>query len=357
MPTRKRRILFVDDDPLALRGFERAAEAYEDDWEVYLARSGAEALHLLAQMPADVLITDMRMPEMDGSALLEAVSRRFPGVVRFVLSGNTEEGKMLETARLAHQFFAKPCDMAYLYQRVEAACRLRERLNSPQMVQLVTGIKKLPSLPTLYIRLMKALQSEDPTPKQIGEIIAQDVAMTAKILQLVNSAFFGLPGKITSPQRAVTILGVNTIKALVLGIQVFGEYQASAAPAFFSIDQLWRHSLQTGSIAKAIAASAGLEASLQDEAQLAGVLHDVGKLLQLKIPAFFQQVKVTGGAVVLSSEYEAFGVSHAELGAYLLSIWGLPGGVVGAVAYHHRPQSGATGSFAVLDAVHIANGL
>ncbi|NPV87838.1 MAG: HDOD domain-containing protein [Anaerolineae bacterium] len=181
--------------------------------------------------------------------------------------------------------------------------------------------------------------------------------MTAKILQLVNSAFFGLPGKITSPQRAVTILGVNTIKALVLGIQVFGEYQASAAPAFFSIDQLWRHSLQTGSIAKAIAASAGLEASLQDEAQLAGVLHDVGKLLQLKIPAFFQQVKVTGGAVVLSSEYEAFGVSHAELGAYLLSIWGLPGGVVGAVAYHHRPQSGATGSFAVLDAVHIANGL
>ncbi len=356
MNQHKRQILFVDDDPIITRGYKRAAEAYSDEWELYFANSGKEALELLARQSIDVLISDMRMPVMDGNALLEAVSQNHPGVVRFVLSGNVEDAKALQTAHLAHQLIAKPCDMTKLHEVVERSCRLRVLLSNPKLIQTVTGIKKIPSLPSLYMRLMKELQSEDPTPKIVGEIIAQDIAMTAKILQLVNSAFFGLPNEVVSPQRAVTILGLNTIKALVLSIHVFSEFQNFSSP-YFSIDALWRHSMIVGNLAKLISASAGLDQKTQGEAQLAGVLHDIGKLLQLNIPGFFKSIKVKNGMVELASEYKAFSTSHAEIGAYLLGLWGLPQAVVEAVAFHHFPSNLASTKFGIVTALHIANGL
>jgi len=356
MSKAKRHILFVDDDPMVIRGFKRSADEYSDIWEMYFATSGQDALHILSQFPIDVMITDMRMPVMSGSQLLETVSQRFPGVVRFVLSGNTEAARVLEVTRLAHQFIAKPIEMKLLREIVERSCQLRDLLSNPSLIHLVTGLKKVPSVPNLYTRLMKELQSEDPTPKVVGDIIAQDAAMTAKILQLVNSAFFGLPGHVSNPQRAVTILGINIIKALVLGIQVFSEFQGYEYPGF-SIDSLWHHSLVVGNLSKAIAASAGLEAKTQDEAQVAGILHDIGKLLQLHIPNFFRSIKIVGGRVLLDSDYNAFGTSHAELGAYLLGLWGLPVAIVEAVAFHHRPDRQASSKFSVVSALHVANGL
>jgi putative nucleotidyltransferase with HDIG domain len=206
------------------------------------------------------------------------------------------------------------------------------------------------------LKLVKELESSDPDPKIIGDIISQDISMTAKILQLVNSAFFGLPSEIVSAQRATTILGTNTIKALVLGSHVFSEYQ-SYNNSDFSIEELWHHSLVVGNLSKTIAGAAGLDRNAQGRAQLAGMLHDVGKLLQLDIPGFFKEVKYSNGLVVLDSEYKVIGSSHAELGAYLLGLWGLPHDVVEAVAYHHFPSKIITDSFSITSAVHIANGL
>ena len=352
----KRQVLFVDDDPMVIRGYKRSADEYSDDWDLFFATSGKAALEILAQEHVDVILTDMRMPQMDGNALLEKVSQEFPGVVRLVLSGNVEDASALHSAHLAHQLIAKPCDMNKLREIVERSCRLRDTLSNRNLVRLVTGIKKIPSLPSLYVRLMKELQSEEPTPKVVGDIIAQDVAMTAKILQLANSSFFGLPNEVTSPQRAVTILGINTIKALVLSIHVFAEYQNDKSPNF-SIDALWHHSMIVGNLAKAIAAKAGLERRAQGEAQVAGVLHDIGKLLQLNVPDYYRLVKIVNGKVQLDSEYRLLGTSHAELGAYLLALWGLPQSVVEAVAYHHYPGSLASTKIGIVSALHLANGL
>jgi putative nucleotidyltransferase with HDIG domain len=356
MNQRKRTILFVDDDPMILRGLQRSASEYADEWEPHFALSGKEALAQLASTPVDVLITDMRMPEMDGIALLERVAKEYPSMIRFVLSGNSEFSRMLQSSRLAHQFLAKPCDFEKLHAILEMTCRMRDLLKNPQMIRLTTGMVQLPSIPHLYLQLLEELKSEEPRSKQIGDIIAQDVSMTAKILQLVNSAFFSLPGKVASPQRAVTILGTNTIKALVLGIQVFGEFEAESN-RYFSLDNLWRHSILVGQLTQKIAQEAGLATSVLGDCQVAGLLHDIGKLLELRIPNFFQRCKFEFGFVTIDSELKLIGTTHAQLGAYLLGIWGLPEHLVDAVAYHHEPSVLSYEGFNLTTALHIANGL
>jgi HD-like signal output (HDOD) protein/ActR/RegA family two-component response regulator len=349
-------VLFVDDDPFILRGYERSTEDYEGEWSVYFATSGKEALDVLKGTQIDVLVTDMRMPGMDGRELLEIVSRQYPGVVRFVLSGNTENLMGLQFTNLAHQFLAKPCDLEVLKRAIDQSFNLRELLADPKLIQLINGIRKLPSPPLLYNKLMREVQSENSTSKMIGNIISQDMALTAKILQIANSAFVGMSGKITDPQRAVTVLGINSVKALVLSIHVFSEAEAVSIPAF-SVDRLWQHSIQVGSLARAIALEAGKSQQLQNDAQISGLMHDIGKLLQLRLPSFVQFMKSLTRELSLTEEYEILGTSHTEMGAYLLGIWGLPFEIVEATALHHHPGRQFGRELNLVALIHIANGL
>ncbi len=221
-------ILFVDDDPLVLQGLKRSLEEYSDEWITEFSSTPKNALEKLSEQQFDAIVTDMHMPVMDGIQLLDLVSKTTPGVMRFVLSGNVTDTQVMRSTGLVHQMIPKPSDMDNIFNIVERACRLRDMLTNPQLLRLVTGIKNLPSVPLLYNRLLRELESPNVSTQSVGNIIAQDTAMTAKILQLVNSAFFGLSDNISSPQRAVTILGLNTVKALVLGIHVFSEYQGKS---------------------------------------------------------------------------------------------------------------------------------
>jgi HD-like signal output (HDOD) protein/CheY-like chemotaxis protein len=357
MTQRKHFILFVDDDPFILRGFQRSMDEYCDVWEADFALSGKEALEKVSGRPYDAIVTDMHMPVMDGIQLLDAVSRMTPGVIRFVLSGNTSDVQILKSTHLVHQMIPKPCEMERIHETVERACRLRDMLSAPQLLRLITGIKTLPSVPRLYNQLLKQLQSEHASSLEVGKIIAQDAAMTAKILQLVNSAFFGISENISSPQKAVTILGLNTIKSLVMGIQVFSEYQGSSNISA-SVDVVWKHSLQVSSLAFSIARSLGLSSQEREDARVSGVLHDVGMLLGFQIPGFFQSVRFhKNGHAFIESEYQSLGTSHAEMGGYLLGIWGLPNTIVEAVTFHHRPGIQAAAKPGLVTALHAANGL
>jgi putative nucleotidyltransferase with HDIG domain len=337
MIIKKRQILFVDDDAYILKGYQRSLESYVDNWDVYFCTSAIEAINLMNKQPIDALITDLRMPGMDGITLLEQVIMSRPSVIRLILSGNVEEPDSFRAASLAHQLVAKPCDIQKIHSIVEETCRLRDTLSDPKLVKLVTGIKSLPSVPTLYVRLLKEFESEQPTLTKVGEIISMDVAMTAKILQLVNSAFFSIPYNVINLNQALSILGLNTIKALVLSVGVFSEYQTRSYNAF-SIEELWQHSIFVGNLSRAIAASAGLSRMEQDEAQMAGILHDVGKLIQSDVPGFFRLLTMNTKIPRLQMEYHYLGTSHAEIGAYMLSLWGLPSGVIKAVAFHHNPS-------------------
>jgi putative nucleotidyltransferase with HDIG domain len=357
MVKRNHFVLFVDDDPMILKGLKRSLEEYDDVWSADFAVSGRDALAKLAEQPFDAIVTDMHMPGMDGIQLLDAVSKDMPAVMRFVLSGNMREDQELRSAHLVHQMIPKPCDMERIYGIVERACQLRDNLSDPQLLRIITGIKTLPSVPLIYNQLLKELQSENTSAQTVGNIIAQDAAMTAKILQLVNSSFFGLADNVNTPQRAVTILGLNTVKALVLGIQVFSEYQGRVNLPV-SIDVLWKHSLLVSSLASSIARTLKLTTQEQENARVAGILHDIGKLLLFKIPDFFLKVRVNRyGVISKEAEYKVLGTSHAEMGAYLLGIWGLPNAIVEAVAFHHQPGMQIHEKAGLVTVLYAANGL
>jgi putative nucleotidyltransferase with HDIG domain len=350
-------VLFVDDDPLVLQGLKRSLGEYGDEWSTDFTTSTREALEKLSKQSFDAIVTDMHMPEMDGIQLLDLVSKTTPGVMRFVLSGNVTDTQVMRSTGLVHQMIPKPTDMEHIFNVVERTCRLRDKLTDPKLLRLITSIKNLPSVPLLYNRLIKELQSDNASALAIGNIIAQDAAMTAKILQLVNSAFFGLADNISSPQRAVSILGLNTVKALVLGIHVFSEYQGRTNLPI-SIDAMWQHSMLVSNLAFKISRSLQLDSQIQENARVSGILHDIGKLVLLKIPDFFQHAQVNKyGMITLESEYKVLNTSHAEIGAYLLGMWGLPNSIVDAIAYHHRPDRQISNKIDLLTTLHIANGL
>jgi putative nucleotidyltransferase with HDIG domain len=357
MENRTHSVLFVDDDVLVLQGLKRSLEEFSDVWEVDFSSSPNDALQKLTGHAFDAIVTDMHMPLMDGNQLLDLVSKTSPGVMRFILSGHITDTQIMRSTNLAHQVIAKPCDSEHLFNIVERACHLRDQLTDPRLRQLITEIKHLPSVPVLYNRLIKELDSPNASTQSVGNIIARDTAMTAKILQLVNSAFFGLSDTVSSPQRAVTILGLNTVKALVLGIHVFSEYQERGdSPT--SINAIWRHSLLVSSLANSIALDLRMPSQDQENARVSGILHDIGKLALISIPGFYSQIPVNQqGSNSFEAEYRILKTSHAEIGGYLLGMWGLPNPIVDAITLHHQPYTRVTEKPDLLTVLYIANGL
>ncbi|MCI0538658.1 MAG: response regulator [Verrucomicrobiales bacterium] len=354
----KTRILFVDDDLMALRGVERLLRSMRNEWEMEFVDSGPKALERMAAAPFDAIVTDMRMPGMNGAQLLNEVMKRHPKTVRLVLSGYADSELILKCIGSTHQYLAKPCDADALRTTILRATSLEHSLENETLRQLVARCVSLPSVPALYSALVEALQDPDTHLEKIGDIVARDAAMMAKILKLVNSAFFGLRRQISNPQEAVAYLGVDTIKSLALAAHAFSQYESSQQGPL-SIAALWSHSLEVANAAKAVANSEGAERKLVDEAYVAGLLHDVGKLvLATNLAEQYAQVlnlarneKVT----LTTAERQVFGADHADMGGYLLGLWGLPVPVVEAIAYHHQPDRALTTSFTPLTATHVGN--
>ena len=354
-------LLFVDDEPNILQGLQRMLREYRNEWTMNFAPNGLEALQILSKSNGqDVVVSDMRMPGMDGVQLLTEVKRRYPQAVRIVLSGHSEREAILKSVQVAHQFLSKPCDATILKSTIGRTLALRKLLSETTLMRIVSQVDTLPSLPMLYLQLTEELQSPNATVKSIGKIIAKDPGMTAKVLQMVNSSFFGIPRHIENPEQAVSLLGIDTIRALVLTVEVFSKFDQSKIPGL-SLESLWEHCLEVGFIAKVLAKSQNLDSHARDYAFMAGLLHDIGKLL---LAQYFKSdynkltiVQPESPAPLHTAEYNAFGISHAEIGAYLLGLWGLPDTLVEAVAYHHAPAKCQSQQFEPVVAVHLADGL
>ncbi len=233
-------------------------------------------------------------------------------------------------------------------------------LAKESLCRLVDEIKTLPSLPALYRELTEVLRSPDASIESTARIISKDMGMTTKILQLVNSPFFGLRTFITSPAKAVAFLGLDQIKPLVLSMQVFSQFRESQHP-FFSLEVLWRHGLVTGTSARAIAKEEQASQDLIDAVFTAGLLHDIGILiLSTNLPDRYTDalaLMLDRGIAEWEAECEVFGASHEEVGGYLLGTWGLSNDIVEAVAFHHEPMRSVSQPFSPLAAVHVANAL
>jgi HD-like signal output (HDOD) protein len=356
----KKRILFVDDEPKVLEGLGRMLRVMRDEWEMHFATGGPEALEIMATEPFDLVITDMRMPVMNGLEFLKEVRAKYPKVIRVMLSGHADQVLIMRSVGVTHQYLSKPCDAEVLRSTVTRAIELRELLANEKIKLLIGQMSSLPSLPSLYVEIVQELQSADASIRHVGEIIAKDPGMTAKILQLVNSAFFGIRRRVSNPTDAAAYLGLETIQSLVLSVKVFSKFESYCTPGC-SIDEISSHSLATAVLAKRIAEGEHAGKAMADEAFTAGLLHDLGKLvLCTNLPKQYGEVvarSISAGAGYCDVEREILGSTHAEVGAYLMGLWGLPDPIIEAIALHHRPSDCTQKNFCALSAVHAANAL
>ena len=356
----KKRILFVDDEPNILKGLRRLFRNMRHEWDMVFVDSGAKALEKMGQSTFDVIVSDMRMPEMNGLQLLSKVEQLYPMVVRIVLSGYSDQELMLQSTRAVHQYLSKPCEPETLINAVARSCALREILTKDVLKATISRIHALPSLPALYNEIMTELRSSNGSINQVGKIIEKDLSMSAKVLQLVNSSFFGLSRRVSNPSHAVVLLGLETIRSLVLTIGLFSKFDEKAL-AGLDIQSIFDHSLRVGAIARAIAEHEKLDQALTDTTFLAGLLHDFGKLVfAANFPTAYrevlQQFRETNAPPLVDLETKIVGASHAEAGAYLLGLWGLNHGVIECVAFHHCPgQCPASEILYPLIIVHAAN--
>lgn len=354
----KKSVLIVDDEPKVLQTLRHLLSSMDDDWQFEFVESGYQALQLMSIRHFHIIVSDLVMPDMDGEKLLTTVMHRYPRTTRIVLCWNADRPALPKLYGTAHQYLFKPCDPKELHETLTSVFPRNHLLTNENMVRLVSQLRNVPSMPTLYVELAREMRSEDPSLLRAGDIIAKDPGMTAKILQLVNSAFFGLRRRVASPAEAAIYLGVETIKSLVLSLQVFSQFDAAKIRAC-QLGGLWSHSWETAVLAKRICTTELADPRVVDYAFISGLLHDLGKLVlatnltDLYRSALF--MAANKNIPLHEAELAVFGASHAEVAGYLLGLWGLPDPIIEAVAHHHNPSQSLEQGFSPLTAVHVAN--
>jgi HD-like signal output (HDOD) protein/ActR/RegA family two-component response regulator len=348
------RILFVDDELMVLKGLERSLHGMRGEWEMQFVLGGPEALQVMAREPFDVVITDMRMPGMDGAQLLDQVRQRFSQTVRMVLSGQSDKNAVFRAVRPTHQYLSKPCNVEELKQKLKCALSLRDVLDSPELKRRVSQMENVPSLPSLYRELRLQLESSHPDLNEITDIISRDPGMTAKLLQLVSSDFLVSTSCFSSPKQAVSIIGIDNLRSLVLSGGLFCELPEALAE---KLAPAWRHFYTTARFAETIAECEHSADSVVQNCFAAGLLHEIGWIVLAT--AYADQIDsfAPNSSTLLPAgigERGAFGSTHGLAGAYLLGLWGLPDAIVEAVAGHHAPSQVCPTGFCPLLAVHAA---
>jgi putative nucleotidyltransferase with HDIG domain len=332
-------ILFVDDEKEALDGYKRVLFRKRKEWEIDFAENGKSAVDKLALKQYDLVISDIRMPIMDGIDLIYHIKEKYPNIIRIILSGHQDEIKAVKAAGAAHQLLAKPTEASELISVIEKSLNLHRQVKSIEIETIINGIGYLPTLPEIYLKLERELSSKEINIPNIVSIISQDIFITAKIMQLVNSSFIGSKFRISDLNQAVSMLGINIIKTLALHTSLF---EKNVNPKFRTIySNISNHSLKVANLAKKGAMQLKLNSQTVEDVFISGALHDIGKLVLLEFGEnaleLYKRDDYTPMELI-NSEFTIFNISHLQAGAYLLCLWGLPNSIVEAAAYHHFPD-------------------
>lgn len=354
-----RRLIYGDEEALALEGMRRQAQDLVEDWEFVFLTDGGQVLEHLAHDGCDVLIASASLPGVAPEALFREARRRQPDGLRILMTSPSTQDRVLPCVGLLHQAFPRTSDPNQVLAMVANALRIGAGMaRFPDVKTAITTLERLPSVPKVYHELRSALEGEHATWREVGAIIQRDMGMTAKVLNLINSAFFGLQRRVESPQEAVHFLGMDVVQALVLAHGLFDQ-TGTLGTRRIRLEDVWEHSLRVAKGARALAAMEGLSRHQASDAFMGGLLHDVGILVLAKtFPDTYDHVVescATKRISLVEAEREAFGLSHAEVGAYLLGLWGIQGGVLEAVSLHHAPGDLRRAAFDPVLAVHIAD--
>ncbi|MFT4729111.1 MAG: HD-like signal output (HDOD) protein/CheY-like chemotaxis protein [Granulosicoccus sp.] len=353
-------VLFVDDDPNILSGLKRMLRHMRHEWNMEFFDNGTDALAFHKNAPCDVIVSDMLMPGMDGVELLSTVRDLYPESIRIALSGRSDSNMIYRCIKHAHQYIAKPSDADELVETINRACKLQDHLTDTRLKSLISNLTSLPIMPESYERIMDELQSDNASIGNIGNIIESDIAMSIKILQLVNSAYFGIPRHVSSPSEATMLLGVDVIKNIVLTCGIFSQFDPEIIRVN-NIGSIWSRGIIIGALSRYIVMEHTNDKVMSDYASMGGMLCDVGTfVLATSLPneiAEAQNICDKQGRLDWDVERELLGYSHMEIGAYLGALWGLPNPIIEAVAFHHQPENAVTHQFNALTAVHVANAM
>jgi HD-like signal output (HDOD) protein/ActR/RegA family two-component response regulator len=354
----KKRVVFVDDDPMQLSLYALLLEDYASTWDVVLAEGGAQALEILGQGPADVVVSDMHMPGMDGVQLMAEICRRHPQVSRLILSGIGDQEEIARCLENTHQFLAKPVNSSDLIATLGCIRQLDAYLLDEKLKALVGQLDALPSFPSVYLKILRELNSEEPSVEVIAQIVLEDPALTAKVLQVANSAAFGLAQKVSSPFEAVQFLGLTAIRSIALSSHVFSNFEIHPIRGF-SVRGLWEDALECARITRVIMRMQRMDESPTEDACTAAMLRNAGRLMLARnLPDQYQEVvtqAVRRQVPLADAELDILGGTSSGVAAYLFGLWGLSAPMVEAVAFHLEPGRSGGKVFCPLTAVHVAD--
>ena len=357
------RVLFVDDEQLVLDGLRRQFRSMRSVWSMRFASSGQQALDLLQDQPADIVVTDMRMPSMSGARLCELIRQQWPQTVRYLLSGQTDQFDLLADIGSIHQFLQKPCSPDLL----KAAILRASPATFPGVCNrdraAIAGLTVLTPVEGHLAELCEALRSPEPDLAEVSAIISKDVALSSKVLQLVNSAFFGIPTRNQTVEGAVMQMGVQQLRDLALEMRFF-DHQLDEITNQQRVSEMSRASNRVAADAYKMAISAGRSPDQAELVKHAGMLSHIGQVAILST----SQESLKSTSTVPSLTESSAGAdrqthqprvhAQAEIGAFLLGIWGFAEQIVDSVRYQATPaSSGVTDNTHPLLWLHLARSL
>ena len=356
----KEKLLFVFNQNNPDENICQILKRCQSEFTCFHAQTTAEAKTLLQTTAFDIVISEMELPDSTGADLQKYIYDNHPGVIRIIYSEQADRDLIYKSAKYVHQFISYPVQTEQFVNILKNVIGLQKVLSNKSLHERIASITTLPSPPEVYNQLISELQKDDPSIRDIAELIKTDVSITAKLLHMVNSAFFGFSSHVENPLHAVNLLGVDTIQSLVMTAGLFNQFDDPRIPGF-SLDSIYSNSLSVGTSARHLANAFGLITKQTDDALMAGMLHDTGKLVMLSY--FPEELKQSAALAqeksipLFEAEKEILGVTDAEIGAHLLSLWGLPHSILEAIAMHYTPAKIEAPMTNVLTAVHLAYAL
>jgi HD-like signal output (HDOD) protein len=358
--TTKPRILFVDDEVNILTGLRRMLWQKRDSWEMAFAPGPAEALQLLSEKQADVVVSDMRMPGMNGAELLSEVRKLYPETVRIILSGYSEGEDIVRAVGPSHRFISKPCDSETLIDGISRSLKLREAIHSQKVIRFALSESAIKSPPAKVFDLLEKLEVQTATIDDIAEAVSADLALSVQVLRIVNSSYFNMPAEVKTIPAAVRLLGIDTIRAIATVRGVFSAFDGNKAETE-RLEALSNRSIVIGALARFIAGSIHLPERDAQMACTAGLLAHIGTLVLASnsTARFDSAIRFKEGRKVSITEAEQtiLGFDHTRLGAYILGVWGFNDEILETVRFHHQPTMSESERTGQLAAVHIAQAL
>jgi HD-like signal output (HDOD) protein len=345
-------ILFVDDEVQILKSLKRLFRG--SGYEVYFADSGAMAIDILTNNRVDLVVTDIRMPEMDGFELLKHIKEDYPLTLRVALSGFTDNRKIFDALEnnLAKLYMFKPWDNSELLATIDKIFELEDVLLDQDLLDMINNLDEIPSIPFLYREISKLVE-EDASIEDIAAKIEQDQSIASKVLKVANSAFYG--AKTGSINQAIMYIGLINVKNIVLTNSVFNNFGEKSKYH----ELLWKHVNLTNKFVNVIYQRC-LNKRLPNVYASAGLLHDIGRILLIRFfteryKELMVRLDAGEGKTMSNLESELIGFDHQQVGGYLLSWWEIPVPIVEAALYHHDPLNEAIINRELVQVVHLAN--